>query len=61
MGNNPIHILNNSHEIAIDQTRIKNHKKTTQGTIKHVISEEGWIGFNLKTHKLGIMLRLWLL
>ncbi len=32
MGNNPIHVLNNCHEIAIDQARIKKHKKTTQGT-----------------------------
>ena len=36
MGNNPIHVLNNCHEIAIDQARIKKHKKTTQGTLKHV-------------------------
>ena len=33
MGNNPIHILNNCHEIFIDQARIKKHKKTTQGDI----------------------------
>ena len=31
MGNNPIHILNNCHEIFVDQARIKKHKKTTQG------------------------------
>jgi hypothetical protein len=31
MGTNPIHILNNCHEITLDEPRILKHKKTTQG------------------------------
>lgn len=34
MGNNPIHVLNNCHEIILDEARIKKHPKTTQEIVE---------------------------